>query len=228
MATAHKIFPHGPLEPIAPGLWRVVGSLPFPLKRNMFVYRLPDGGLLLYSVVAMDEAGMAALEALGAPTWMVVPHTMHTMDAGFYAERYPNMKVAAPDAVRARRPALRVDATPEAGLAPLGIGVHEVPGGKCAEVVLDLPIEGGRALIFTDLLGQNEGPVNAVVRLMGPPGGAGVARVVKLRQIKDKRAVRGFLERLAETPDLRLIAGCHGGVVDADCAAWLRSAAAGV
>ncbi len=47
MAPPHRIFPHGELEPIVPGLWRVVGSLAFPLKRNMFVYRLPDGGLLL-------------------------------------------------------------------------------------------------------------------------------------------------------------------------------------
>lgn len=39
----HRIFPHGPPVELAPGLWQVEGSLPFPLKRNMTVYRRPDG-----------------------------------------------------------------------------------------------------------------------------------------------------------------------------------------
>ncbi len=171
---------------------------------------------------------MAALEALGRPTWMVVPHAMHTMDAPFYAARYPDMKVAAPDAVRARRPDLRVDASPEAALEPLGIGVHAIPGTKYAEVALDLPIEGGHALLFTDLLGRNEGHPGLLLRLLGPPGGEGVARIVKLRQISDKAQVRAFLDRMAETPDLRVVAGCHGGMVTADCGPWLKAAAAGV
>ena len=97
--AVHRIFPHSSLEQVAPGLWRVVGTLPFPLKRNMFVYRLGDGTLLLYSVVALDEAGLAALDALGRPSVMVVPHPFHIMDVPFYKARYPDLHVVGqPDA----------------------------------------------------------------------------------------------------------------------------------
>src|SRR4051794_7702875 len=92
----HTIFPHGKPEPFAPSLWEVRGTLSFPLVRKMVIHRLADGTLLLHSVVAMDEEGMRALEALGQPSVMVVPHAMHTLDAPFYAERFPEMKVVAP------------------------------------------------------------------------------------------------------------------------------------
>jgi hypothetical protein len=66
----HKIFPHGELREVAANLWQLRGSLPFPLPRNMTVHRLPDGELLLHSVVALDDDGMKKLESLGKPAWM--------------------------------------------------------------------------------------------------------------------------------------------------------------
>lgn len=225
--SPHRIFPHEPPTAVAPGLWRVVGSLPFPLKRNMFVWRQPDGGLLLYSVVAMNDAGLAALEALGRPSTMVVPHPFHVMDAPFYKARYPDLKVVGLPDAGARVEGVSFDATPEQALAPMGIRTHVVPGLKCGELALDLPLgaNAGRGLIFTDAVGQSEPPVALMMRLLGPPGGAGVARIVRWRQVADKAALRGFLRAQAETPDLRLVAGCHGGVVTQDAAAWLRHAA---
>jgi hypothetical protein len=92
----HKILPHGPIEELAPGLWSVTGDLPIPLKRNMVVYRLKDGTLLLHSVIAMEEEGMKKLEALGKPSVLIVPHGGHRMDAKFYKERYPAARVLAP------------------------------------------------------------------------------------------------------------------------------------
>ena len=51
-----KIYPYDPPRPLASNLWQVKGSLPSgPIPRNMTVYRLPDGRLLLYSVIAMHE-----------------------------------------------------------------------------------------------------------------------------------------------------------------------------
>ncbi len=68
------IYPHGDIEPVKGcegELWSVLGSLSFPLPRNMFIWRLPslpeeDGKgdiegdktkpkLLLYSVIELDE-----------------------------------------------------------------------------------------------------------------------------------------------------------------------------
>jgi hypothetical protein len=229
-ARPHRIFTHGSPEPLAPGLWRVVGSLPFPLKRNMFIHRLADGGLLLYSVVALSEAGMTALEALGRPRIMVVPHPFHVMDAPFYAARYPDLQIVGlPDAASRTRD-LRLDASPEAALVPQGIRAVPAAGMKYGELCLDLPLaEGaGRAFLCTDLFGRNEGPTALMMKLLGPPGGAGVARIVRWRQIADKAAVRGFLRAQADIPGLALTAGCHGGVVRDDPAGFLRRAADGL
>ena len=95
--AAPRVYPHGPLSEFAPGNWTVRGTIDVPVHRNMGVHRLRDGGLLLYSVVALDEGGLAELMKLGSPRIMVVPHAKHSMDASFYKERFPEIVVAAPD-----------------------------------------------------------------------------------------------------------------------------------
>ena len=225
-SQAKKLYPHAPIEALLPGLWRVAGSMALPIERSMFVYRLGDRSLLLDSVVAMEEASMRALEALGPPSVMVVPHPKHTMDVVFYKQRYPEIRVLGEPDAQAKIEGLVFDDTPESGLPPLGVTPHVVPGMSMTEVVLELPLEGGgRALLFTDLINRNEGPTNIVMRLVGPPGDGGVARILKLTQIEDVEQVRVFLQRMAALPSLRLIAGCHGGVVTERCAEWLTRAA---
>ena len=86
-----KIYPYHPLQSLAGNLWQVAGTLANGLPRNMTIYRLPDGRLLLYSVVAMHAADMEALEKLGRPALMVMPHDRHQMDAPFYKRRYPDL-----------------------------------------------------------------------------------------------------------------------------------------
>ena len=225
--TEHRLFPHGPLEEITPGLWRVEGSLPFPLKRNMTVYRLKDGTLLLHSVVALHESGMRALEALGKPSVMVVPHPMHTMDAPFYKERFPGLRiVAAADSTKKLDGKVKVDATPDEALLELGVRARIAPGMKYTEVVLDVDVPGGRALLFTDLFGHvGDTKPGLMMRVLGPPKGLGVARIVKFRQIADREKVRGFLRDLATGSDLRVVTAGHGPPLVADCAAGLSTAA---
>ena len=108
--TDQKLFPHSTPEQLAEGVWRIVGQLPFPLLRNMIVVRLKDGGLLLHSLVALDDTGMAALEKLGQPKIAIVPHRAHQMDVPFYRKRYPDLQILTrrdamadikPEAVRA-------------------------------------------------------------------------------------------------------------------------------
>src|ERR671938_349083 len=107
-----KILPHGDFEELAPGLWSITGSLPMPLRRNMTIYRMADGSLLLHSVIALDDAGMAKLEALGRPNIMIVPNTGHRMDAAFYKKRYPKLKVISPAASRSKiEQVIKTDAT---------------------------------------------------------------------------------------------------------------------
>ena len=219
----HAIYPHGQLTEIAPSLWQVEGSLPMPLKRNMTVFRLGGDCLLLYSVVAMHEAGMAALEALGKPAILVVPHPMHVMDVPFYKERYPHLRViAAPDAQARLGTTVKADATPEEAFPSLGLRWRTVPGLRFTETVLDLDLPGGgRAMVVTDIIG-GEMQGGLMQRLLGPPGGSGVARIVKFRQISDKQAVRGFLRESARSDGLSTIAVAHGRPIVGDVRAALE------
>jgi hypothetical protein len=231
MAASHRVFPHGKLEALAPNLWQVRGSMAFPLRRNMTVYRLPDGTLLLYSVVAMDEEGMKALEALGRPSVMVIPHGGHRMDAGFYKNRYPDLKVACPPQGRKRAEERcgRVDGTPEEILTPLGIKVHPVHGMKDGEFAMEVDIPGGKALITNDVLGGRDPgeKVSFVVRLTGAPAGhrLGLARIVRWVMVHNKVDLRSWCHLMAENSAIKLITTSHAPAVTSDCSEALRDAA---
>ena len=224
-----EIFPYRPPQALADNLWQVQGSLPFPVPRNMTVYRLPDGRLVLYSVVAMHEEGMRALEALGTPAIMIMPHNRHQMDAPFYKERYSALRVLAPDPSSARTVAVDGDLHE---LAALGIGAYSLPGTNYHEVVLELPIAGGIALCVTELLGNVRSPggvFGLAMKLFGPPGGGfGVARAVRFREIVDRQKVRAWLTGLAERADLRMVLVGHGDALTANVASELRRASAQV
>lgn len=226
---AHRVFPHGALQAVADGLWQVSGTLPFPLTRNMTVIRLADASLLLHSVVALDEPGMKALEALGRPAWLLAPHPMHLMDAPFYRERYPDSKIvaAADAAARLAERNVRVDATPDEALPALGLRHHVVPGLKYTEVVLDVAVPGGRALVFTDLVARAPGK-GLFMKILGPPGGTGTPRIVRFRQVADKKAVRAYLREHAARGDLRLVLGAHGEPILEDAASVLGTAATNI
>src|SRR5205814_7412735 len=76
------VCPHGDLVPLAENLWWMKSAQKgMPLPRNMIVYRLASGDLVLHSVVCMDATRMAALERLGHPRYMIVPSEGHRTDA---------------------------------------------------------------------------------------------------------------------------------------------------
>jgi hypothetical protein len=227
-----EIYPYHPLKSLAANLWQVEGTLANGLPRNMTVCRLPDGGLLLYSVVAMQAADMEALEKLGRPAIMVMPHDRHQMDAPFYKRRYPDLRILAPDPRHPRKVPVDGDL---GELAALGINAYVLPGTTYHEVVLELPVQGampGIALCTTELLGnlpKLPGVMGVLLRLLGPPGGGlGVARVVRWREVSDRKRVRAWLSALAERPDVRMVLVGHGSPVTDDPRAALRRAAADV
>jgi hypothetical protein len=73
-----------------------------PFERKMCVFLLASGELAVHSAIAMDEAGMAALEALGRPSWILVPNSHHYSDADWYADRYPSARILVPAAARGK------------------------------------------------------------------------------------------------------------------------------
>lgn len=221
---SHTLYPHGELQRVCEGVWQVEGSMKLPLKRNMTVFRLNDGRLVLYSVVAMNDAGMAALEALGTPWLMVVPGT-HTMDAPFYKKRYPGLLVAG-DADLA---GLSRDGDAAGLLKGTEVEVLYPEGMKVPETCLLAPSDGGTVLAVCDILGGKmprlPGIGGRLFALLGPPGDFGVARIVKFRQVASKPKLRTWLLQLAARPKLRAVLAAHGPALKANVAGALQVAA---
>jgi hypothetical protein len=224
------VAPHGPLVPLAADLWQVTGT-GGPLDRNMVVWRTPSGGLWLHSVVALDAAGMAALDALGPVEWIVVPNGFHRMDCAVYAARYPAAKVVAPAAARkAVEEKTPVHATCEDALPALGIRVHVPVGAKPGELAYELPIASGRALVVSDLLfnlvrspgGLKGFFLTYVTSSVGP---LKVSRVFRMLAMADRAAYAGWVRSLADVADLRVLCVGHGDAVTGDVSAQVRAAA---
>src|ERR1700690_1360883 len=223
----HAIYPYQPPRALDPNLGQVTGSLKLPIPRNMTVWRAPDGRLVLYSVIAMHEEGMGALEQLGRPAFMVIPHKRHHMDAPFYKARYPDLRVLAEN----REPAngVAIDGSLEE-LEPLGVHGERVPGTSCEDLALDLPVDGGRALCLCELVGNLRLPglVGGILgRIVGPPGGGGfgIARAVRFREVVDRGRVRQWLLGQSRREDLRMLLLGHGAPVVDDVRAALALAA---
>ncbi|HEX4339337.1 MAG TPA: hypothetical protein VH062_25695 [Polyangiaceae bacterium] len=220
---AHPIFPYSPPRELAPNLWQVKGSLKLPVPRNMTVFRDANGELVLYSVVAMHDDGMRALEALGRPAVMVIPHRRHQMDAAFYKERYPQLRVLAPEP--ARVPSVAVDGG-LGELAARGITAYVLPGNTYEDVVMELPAGDGRALCVCESIGNVvlHGPLSAVLRVLGPPGGGpGIARAVRYRELRDISRLKDWLGSQSERADLKLLLFGHGDAITTGVRRLLRT-----
>lgn len=230
----HRLFPHGEFQRLAPNLWIVRGGLPFPIHRNMVVCLLPDGRLLLHSLVALGEAGMKQLEALGRPAIMVVPHGYDGMDAHWYWERYPQAAFLTPDEERSRveEDGTKITGDPARVLPSLGFKLHKVVGLKFTEYVLEAPVEGGVALICASALAHRGaaapgflGRLIAAAMMSGDRLAPG--RMLRTFMVKDKAGFRSFLATLSAIPNMRIVTVAHGDpITDGDIAAKLRGAAA--
>lgn len=226
-----KVLPHGPLTKVAPGVWTVEGRLrpKGQMTRTMVVYQLPDGGLWLHSVVALDPIALFELESIGEPKVLVVPNGMHRRDIAVYAERYPRARVVCPGVARAKvAEVVRVDAEDKSVCAEYGIEVLSPRGIKPLENVYGLPTSQGKVLVFTDCLmnlPRLRGLEGFVLRLIGSAGFFGLTRVGKWVLLQDAAAYRGWLEEQSNREDLKALTVGHGSAVTSDLrTAFLRAA----
>jgi hypothetical protein len=232
--SKHRLFPHGEFRQLAPNLWIVRGGLPFPLYRNMVVYRVPDGRLVLHSLVALSDVGMKQLEALGKPSIMVVPNGYDGMDAHWYFQRYPQAAFLTPDEERSRieGEGTKITDDPARVLPSLGFKLHKVAGLKFTEYVLEAPVEGGTALIFNNVLDHSgatpSGFIGWLMDVAAMSGGKlAPGRMLRMFMVKDKAAFKRFLRTLVTIPNVKIVTVSHGDpITGGDITAKLKGAAA--
>jgi hypothetical protein len=228
--AAWNVQPHGELIALAENLWTLEGTIKMPtgrLPRRMTIVRLEDGGLLVFSAIAVDEAEMHKIEALGRPTYLVIPNAFHREDAPAWKARYPDMRVITPEGARAGvEQVVPVDDCQFSGET---VQFHPVPGTGNGESALVVASASGTTLVMNDLIGnvQNaRGLMGWVLLAMGFAGGKPqVPRAYKARAIKDRRAVAVQFRQWAELAGLRRILVSHGAIIEQDPAQLLRDLA---
>lgn len=231
--TPWRIARHGALTALADGVWTVDAELDsLPIGRRMTVLRTADG-LAVHSAVACDEATMAAIDALGPVRWILVPSGYHRLDAPAFAARYPEARVVAMPASRARV-AQRVRVDGDYGLLPAGgpLSYQPLDGLAKEAVLVHRAPDGSETLVFNDafmnLPARIAGFKGWLVKLLGSTGGPKVSRTARLALVDDKAAYAAHLRRLAARPTLARIVPGHGAIIAAGAAQALRRAADGL
>jgi hypothetical protein len=233
--TTWTVLPHGNLSALDENLLTVVGDLPMPVgefPRRMTVVRLKDGRLVIYSAVALDEPEMAALERFGTPAFLIVPSAIHRLDAKIWKDRYPALKVIAPDGARAKTEKIvPVDAT-HVDFQDPSVRYVTVPGTAGHEAALIVETPKGTTLVVNDLIWNVHdlpGLGGWLFRKLKFTGDKPrIASVVRLGTIKDKGAVRAQLNAWARLRGLNRIVVAHGDIVDREPAKVLRELAQGL
>lgn len=179
------VRPHGSLQEVLPGLFFVTGTVampgPIPMRFSQAMTVVKTGDrLVLVNAMRLDDAGLAALDALGKVTDVIRLAAFHGAADPYYRERY-GAKVWAvegspymPGFDAKAEPYFEPDVRfgPQTPLPLEGARAHVI-GSTPPEALLHLPLHGG-TVIAGDAL-QNIGPGDAyfngfgrlVMRMMG-------------------------------------------------------------
>jgi hypothetical protein len=239
MPTAYEdwtVQPHGPLVALDDRLLGVEGEIVMPLgrfPRRMTLVGLAGGRTAIFSAIALRDAEMARIEALGRPAFLIVPSDFHRLDAKAWKRRYPDIRVLAPPGARAKvEQVVPVDATDDQlddtetrFVAVAGAGGHE------AALIVRRP--GGASLIVNDVIANVANPSGLGTRLMSRLFGFGasapqVPRTIRAMLVSDKAALAAQFRAWAAEPELRRIVPSHGDVIDQGPAATLHRLADGL
>jgi len=188
------VLPHGKLSHVDENILSVTGLLQMPpmgvLGRRMTVVRLSDGRLVVYSAIALHETEMNALESFGQPAFLIVPNDIHRMDVKPWKDRYPAMTVVAPPAARAK--------------------VEEVVHVDDSWVDFADP-----SVRFN--LANREGLRGWLFKTIGMTGDEPhIPPPVRMRQVKDRAALRAQLESWSRLPSLKRVIISHGNIIAED------------
>jgi hypothetical protein len=231
MDDSWRVLPHRPIEKLEDNLWRVQGDLEgMPMKRVMTVAKRSDGRLVIHNGIALEQAAMKELEAFGEPAFLVVPNGYHRMDAPRFKARYPEISVVCPKGATAKvAKVVPVDLDYERYPDDTDVSLATLAGVGDAEGVMTVRSAAGTTVVFNDAVFNMPhvgGAQGWVLRhVTGSTGGPKVSRIARFFIVKDKRAFRADLERIAATPGLKRVIVSHHEVIEGDVAGTLRTVA---
>lgn len=225
------VLEHDPLETLTDNLWYVTGRLPnMALRRTMALARMEDGRVVIHNPIALEEEAMKSIEEWGTPAFIVVPSGFHRLDCAAFKRRYPDAKVVCPAGSRARvEQVVSVDLTYDEFAGDDSVSFEHIDGVKQFEGVMKVRSADGVTLVFNDVVfnvPHQPGRRGLLLRLIGSSGGPKVTRLARMFIVKDKKAVRACIQRLAETPELARVIPGHGLVIDQDAPAVLKEVVA--
>ena len=218
------VLPHGKLTRIEDNILTVTGTMHMPpmgdVERRMTVVRLGDGRLVIWSAIALDEAGMAELEGFGTPAFLIVPGDLHRLDARVWKCRYPQLVVITPAAARAKvEEVVSVDAT-AIDFEDSRVHYLTVPGTEEREAALLVDGPTGTTLVLNDLifdLANRPGLRGWLFKLIGMTGDEPhIPAPVRMRKVVDKEALSAALRQWGEMPQLERLIISHGAIIERD------------
>lgn len=218
------VGPHGPVEQIDDGLVTVAGEITMPLgnfPRRMTVVALKGGRSAIWSAIPLREPEMREIEALGAPSFLIVPGIGHRLDVKPWKARYPDARViCATGARKAVEEVLPVDATEDV-LDDPDVHFAAVPGVGEMEALLWITRGGRKTLVLNDILANVAHPHGLGAHVMARLMGFGVSRpkmpwVGKRMFVKDTKALAAAFREWAAEPGLERIIVSHGDVIETD------------
>lgn len=227
-----EVQPHEALVKVADGILTAAGEIRMPLgnfPRRMTVVRLTGGRTAIWSAIALDEPEMKRIEALGEPSFLIVPGDHHRHDARIWKMRYHRVQVIAPPGAEAAvREAVKVDATTDI-LDDPEVKLITVPGTGGHEAALEIRRADGLTLVVNDILANVAHPHGLGAHIMARLFGFGVHHPQVPRPVRhgmeDKPALAAQFDAWASDPDLKRIIVSHGDVIEEDPAKVLRELA---
>ena len=102
--------------------------------------------------------------------------------------------------------------------------VHDLDG--CGEGAMTVRSQDGTSYVFNDLINNLPKLGGMMGFLLAPTGKPGIPRIARMLMIKDKRALRGHLERLATSADVKRLIVSHGTMIQERAGDTLREVAA--
>jgi hypothetical protein len=225
------VAPHDPIVKLEDNLWAVDGEVPgMKMRRRMAIARREDGTLVFFNAVPVADEALAAIRGFGKPAALIVPNNFHRLDIHAFRERLGLKLYCGAGAEKKVAQVAPVDGRIEelaAADADATVRVTIVDGTRSGEAAMTVRSGARASVVFCDAFMNLPRPLGMLTRIMRTAGGPKCPPLFRLAMVKDRRAVRGSLERLAETPGLVRLVPSHGDVVEgADAAATLRRVAA--